>query len=253
MATLARSMFHDTNSAKNVSENDQMQVSSYLHSIKAIAKLSTDVICVIDYINNKFEYVSENPLLLCGHTGKDVQSMGYDFYHKYVAEEDLPILFKAKQLSSEFYYKTPIKDRKDYSLSFDFHLVNAEGNKYLANQKCTPLFLNEDGKLWKSICHISLSSNSNAGNIKIFKKANQKFLEYNEETARWHCAKNFKLTYREKEILQLSLRGFCIDEIAQQLFVSANTVKFHRKKLFEKFEVTNIIEAISFAKSRYLI
>ena len=69
----------------------------------------------------------------------------------------------------------------------------------------------------------------------------------------WEILEKDWRTKREKEILQLSTRGFSINEIADEIFVSPDTVKFHRRKLFEKLEVTNISEAISFATSNKLI
>ncbi|WP_100430828.1 LuxR C-terminal-related transcriptional regulator [Flavobacterium sp. 1] len=43
---------------------------------------------------------------------------------------------------------------------------------------------------------------------------------------------------------EVSTRAFTIREIAKEIFVSPDAVKFHRRKLFEKLEVNNISEAI---------
>ena len=42
-------------------------------------------------------------------------------------------------------------------------------------------------------------------------------------------------------------------EIAEKIFVSSDTVKFHRKKLFEKLNVANISEAITYVTNNKLI
>lgn len=44
-----------------------------------------------------------------------------------------------------------------------------------------------------------------------------------------------------------------INEIATTIFLSPDTVKFHRRKIFEKLEVSNISEAISYATNNRLI
>ncbi|WP_410685631.1 response regulator transcription factor [Chryseobacterium sp. MEBOG07] len=44
-----------------------------------------------------------------------------------------------------------------------------------------------------------------------------------------------------------------MEEIAEQLFVSPSTVKFHRSKLFERIGVKNIREAISYVITNNLI
>ena len=245
--------FSFQNSVENISTQEYLQTSYYLESIKAFTRLSNNSVYIIDYKEKGFEYVSDNPLLLCGHSAKEVQEMGYDFYIKYVTEEDLDLLLKINQIGFDFYETISLKERKNYSISYDFHLKNQEGKKILVNQKLTPLFLTDDGKIWKALCLVSLSSANSSGNMKIYKKGTQKFLEYNEKKGLWHSVKAIKLSNREKEILHLSIRGFTIYEIAEEISLSNNTVKFHRKKLFEKFDVSSITEAVSFAKSNYLI
>jgi DNA-binding CsgD family transcriptional regulator len=245
--------FSFKNSVTNISDNEYLQTSYYLESIKAFARLSNKSIYIIDYKEKGFEYVSDNPLLLCGHSAKEVEQMGYEFYFKYVTKKDLDLLLKINKIGFDFYEKIPITERIDYSISYDFHIINQEGKTILINQKLTPLFLTNEGKIWKALCLVSLSSSGHSGNIKIHKKGSQKILEYNQEKSFWESSISIKLSNREKEVLQLSIRGFKVDEIAQEIFLSTNTVKFHRKKLFEKLGVSNIIEAISFATNNGLI
>jgi DNA-binding NarL/FixJ family response regulator len=47
------------------------------------------------------------------------------------------------------------------------------------------------------------------------------------------------LTEREREVLDLLAEGFTNQQIAEALFISANTVKRHLKSVFEKLEVNN--------------
>jgi DNA-binding NarL/FixJ family response regulator len=53
------------------------------------------------------------------------------------------------------------------------------------------------------------------------------------------------LTVRESELLTLVAMGLRNDEIAEALFVSANTVKSHLKSVFRKLDVRNRAEAIA--------
>jgi two-component system nitrate/nitrite response regulator NarL len=48
------------------------------------------------------------------------------------------------------------------------------------------------------------------------------------------------LTRREKEILQLLMKGLSSQEIASQLFLSVFTVDTHRKNMLQKFNVHNV-------------
>lgn len=115
------------------------------------------------------------------------------------------------------------------------------------------MFLTKEGQIWKALCIVSLSGESNSGNIKISKKGSDTFFEYNLNGNYWETSKKIQLSDREKEVLQFSVRGFTINEIANEIFLSTDTVKFHRRKIFEKLGVSNISEAIAYTTNNKLI
>jgi len=53
------------------------------------------------------------------------------------------------------------------------------------------------------------------------------------------------LTEREIELLQLVAEGMANKAIAQRLFISENTVKYHMKKIMQKLDVQNRTEAVT--------
>jgi LuxR family maltose regulon positive regulatory protein len=61
------------------------------------------------------------------------------------------------------------------------------------------------------------------------------------------------LTTREKSILLFLADGVSNHDIAERIFVSQNTVKFHLKNIYSKLGVKNRIQAISSARSLGLI
>jgi len=245
--------FSSKNTIEKISIKEQQQTTDYLAPIKAFARTTYKSIYVIDYYKKGFEYVSENPLFLCGHTPEEIQNMGFDFYFKYVTEPDIELLFKINTIGFDFYEKIRLNERLKHTISYDFNLKNQEGKTILINQKLTPLFLNEEGKIWKAICIVSISNQQKSGNIKIYKQGENITHTYNLDKNYWQIEEKPPLSSREKEILQFSARGFKIHEIAKHMHVSIDTVKFHRKKLFEKLEVINITEAIAFSTNNKLI
>jgi ATP/maltotriose-dependent transcriptional regulator MalT len=54
----------------------------------------------------------------------------------------------------------------------------------------------------------------------------------------------YGLTQREAEIMNLISTGIGNEEIANKLFVSKNTVKFHIKNIFIKLDVKNRVQAM---------
>ena len=54
-----------------------------------------------------------------------------------------------------------------------------------------------------------------------------------------------KLTYREKQVLRLCGQGLPAKEIAKKLSVSTRTVDFHRKNIYLKLDVPNVMAAVA--------
>lgn len=61
------------------------------------------------------------------------------------------------------------------------------------------------------------------------------------------------LSSREKETLNLLFKGISNREMAELLFVSPNTVKYHLKNIYGKFGVNNRLQAINAARVLRLI
>ena len=53
------------------------------------------------------------------------------------------------------------------------------------------------------------------------------------------------LTETEHNLLMMSAQGYTTEEIADRLFRSVDTMKYHRKKLFRKLGVETISEALA--------
>jgi DNA-binding NarL/FixJ family response regulator len=56
-----------------------------------------------------------------------------------------------------------------------------------------------------------------------------------------------QLSAREIDVLKLIAQEFSTNEIAEQLFVSVNTIESHRKSLMKKLDVKNVVGLIKFA------
>lgn len=236
-----------------ISEEDYLQQQNYLEVVKSFARLTYESIYVIDYEKMAFEYVSDNPLFLCGYSSEEVMNMGYDFYFKNVPENDLNLLNQINEAGFDFLAKLPGKTKKLYSITYDFHLINHDGQQMLVNHKLTPLFLTSDEKMWKAMCIVSISHHQKAGNVCIHKQGTDDTWELGLDNNVWRKSEKPKLAKREIEILRFYAQGLTISEIAEKIFVSADTVKYYRRRIFERLGVTNVVEALSYAVNNKII
>lgn len=58
---------------------------------------------------------------------------------------------------------------------------------------------------------------------------------------------NFNLSDRERDVLKLLVKGYSYKMIADELFISIDTVRSHIKKIYEKMHVNSKSEAVALA------
>lgn len=245
--------FSDVTKRKQTEKLDLIQNSNYISVIEAISRLTHKSIYVIDNDIHKFEYVFDNHLNLYGLNTDEIKEKGYDAYLENVVAEDLELLLKIKKIVFDFFDKIDVRERRLYTISYDFRIKNGKDAYYLLNHKLTPLFINNKGEIGKFLCLVSLSPRQKSGNIIFRKKGENIFSQYDIECRQWRSSQIISITQCEQEVLTLSAQGYSIKQIARKLFVSENTIKFHRQNLFKKFQVNNITEVISRAADDQLI
>lgn len=241
------------NNIGNVSEEDHFQQKEYLQAVRSFARLTYESVYVIDYSDMSFEYVSENPLFLCGYSPEEVLEMGYEFYFRNVPETDLQLLAQINEAGFDFFRKLRNEEKNLYSITYDFQLINKDKQKVLINHKLTPLFLTSEGKMWKAMCIVSISNHKEAGNVRIQKQGSDEIWLLNPENGNWNKSEKPKLTKREAEILRMHAQGLTINQIAERIFVAPDTVKYYRRRIFERLEVNNMVEALSYAVNSKII
>jgi DNA-binding CsgD family transcriptional regulator len=179
--------------------------------------------------------------------------LGYEFYFRNVPEKDLELLHTINEAGFDFYEQIPGDQKKEYRITYDFHLISKNGKHILINHKLTPLFLTSAKKMWKAMCIVSISHRQQAGNVFIERQGSDEYWELDTESRIWRKSAKPKLTEREVEVLRLYAQGLTIHQIAEKLFVVPDTVKYYRRKIFERLEVSNISEALAYAVNSKII
>jgi DNA-binding CsgD family transcriptional regulator len=244
--------FIPSNTVLNIPEEEYRKTAVLIDSFNAVSRAIYQSLYIIDYYKKNFLHVLNNPLFLCGNTAQEVQKMGFMFYLQYVPEKEQKMLIEINAAGFDFFEKLPANEKIKCTISCDFHLVNGR-KKTLVNHKLTPILLDKEGRIWLAACIVSLSSHSTSGNVMACIIDRPVFWEYSLKNHSWEEKERIILNEREKEILSFSSQGYTMGEIADKLCVALDTVKFYKKRIFEKMQVKNITEALSFAVNHKLL
>lgn len=76
---------------------------------------------------------------------------------------------------------------------------------------------------------------------------------YDIDAAKWKKVSPLKLTQEEILMLRLSMQGYSHEQMAQIMNKTSHTIKYYRRRIFDKLGVTNIAQAISVAIAACII
>ncbi|ADV44615.1 response regulator transcription factor [Bacteroides helcogenes] len=237
----------------NISAEEYHNLQACIAMVDAASRTTNQSLYIIDYNKKNFLFVSNNPLFLCGYSPDEVKEMGYGFYLKVVPEEEIGMLMEINEAGFDWLYHHPKEIRLDLTIEYDFHLKNESSMPLMIHHQLTPILLNEEGDIWLALCNVSLSSATGHGNVTMNQRNSSAHYEYSFVTRRWKEVNNIALTERESDILRYSIKGLSNTEIGEKLFIDASTVKFHKRKIFDKLHTDNITEAINVAVCKKLI
>lgn len=72
-------------------------------------------------------------------------------------------------------------------------------------------------------------------------------------TFRDHFAGKMRLTKREMELIPYLIHGKTSNQIAQELSISPLTIETHRKNIFKKLKISNVVDLVNFAHENRLV
>ena len=238
-----------------IPDEDYAQAQVCVAMADALSRTTNHSIYLIDYNRRNFLYVSSNSLFLCGRTPEEVQRLDYSFYLEVVPPEEIQTLQAINEAGFRFYYAQPLEKRMDFIIEYDFHIHASDRHTHLVHHKLTPVLLSPQGDIWLALCVVSLAPTQTAGDILITNRADGDRYVYSFAGRRWHKLPALTLSDRERDILQLSVKGLSNAEVGEALCIDVNTVtvKYHKKNIFEKLHAANITEAVGIAANLGLI
>ncbi|WP_114751358.1 LuxR C-terminal-related transcriptional regulator [Pleomorphovibrio marinus] len=166
--------------------------------------------------------------------------------------EDIDFVIKAEAKASDYIFKVLGADKiTEYKVSYNFRFLTANGNYEYFNHQSLILTVDDNGNFSKSInihtninhlvqenshrfSMIGLGDNPSYLNLEVFSdEDDRKALE------------NGIFTGREIEVIKLIADGVSTNGIANQLSISTETVKSHRKNILRKSGCTSSTELVA--------
>lgn len=231
------------NRATSEEKESSVDIASMIETIDAFARLSCLSTFAIDFDRHELVYRSERLVYIDESTIKDRQRDCANPYWSLISENTLEklliihdnYLLPDKELSAKEYV--------NHVSTIDYPII-LRNHELFITQKFTPLMMRSDGLIKIGLFTINYSNKkeiessiiTSSGKRYRFNLDEQRFVEYDL---------GITLTLIEKAILHRARMGMTNEEIAKSLYISINTVKTHRMRIFKKLHVDTITEALA--------
>lgn len=242
--------FTSTNAIYGITEDDYLNIAYRLESLKAIERLSSQKLYVIDYFKKAFLYVSEVFADFCGFSIEELKEIGFDLYLKCVPKEDLYMLLEINRQQFCILDNFSEEEAEEYKLCCDFRFEYGS-HRYMLNHQLTP-FAMKDGRVWLALCAVSMSSSKESGNVVIKKGDSSTWFDFNLQGKSWNKREQIELSSMERNVIMLSACGMTVQSISRYLNKSVDAIKSCKRIFFKKLGVDNISEAITFVINHHL-
>ena len=220
--------FLHSNEVNHINKEDYDKIELLVNAAKAFARSTYQCVYIIDYFHQDFIYIDHVP------------------------DADLQMLLEVNKKGFDLFNELSVGDRLDYTISYDFHLTNGN-NSRLIHHHLTPILLSDDGRIWLALCTVSLAATDEPGHIIMQKNGERGYYEYSTSRHKWEKKEGITLSETERDVLRLSAQGYTMNDIADRLCKSVDTIKACKRNLFAKLGVKNIAEALFYATNYQMI
>jgi len=235
----------------NEEESSIENFEKHLPFLQQLDRIESGGVLVFDTYRRDHIYISKSFEKLFGYKTDDMHKEGNDFFDSRVHPDDIVMLLQAGICHLEYYFSLSECERKElkFKLINEYRIKNAEGKYVKVLEQFVILQRHNNGDVWLVLSVMDISPDQNlskAGKSRLHNVSSGELFEFPPKTDE---ELSVVLSKRETQILKLISKGLISKQIADQLYISVNTVNTHRQRIIEKLNVSNTFEAIQFAHS----
>lgn len=226
---------------------DYSFLESHIRSLELIARVENSSLTILDLYRKEYIFVRNQIKDIVDYNEEHADKLGFLYFYSIMHPDDVCKVIDTNIKALEFYYSVLPENRTDYKIISEFRLRGKTAQYIRIIQQIAILELDKKGNIWLALMLHDVASNQSENkafqsSIVNLKSNKQLFFEKS------HLHNKNVLSKREVEVLNLLAQGMMSKEIAEQLYISVNTVNNHRQKIIEKMDVANTGEALSYAK-----
>jgi DNA-binding CsgD family transcriptional regulator len=231
------------------SELDYSNLEKHIGFIKQLAIVENSSMSIFDVYQKKYVFAQSKSFSVLGIEVDEMLKLNPQYFFKIIHPEDIPFLTETHYRFTDFIINLTIEEKKNYKVIYVFRIQDKNKKyRWFLNQ-LLPLELDNKGNIWLMLVTYDMLPDGNKIQKVERKIVNIKTNEIYHFSGDSREDKKNNLTKREIEILGLLAKGMASKKIADELFLSVNTVNNHRRSILEKTNSENTAMAIKYGQN----
>lgn len=232
-------------SNKAPSNNCQTQNDDYsvlIDGIRACSIANNLSSILIDFDKSEVLFISENLIYVDEATLNDFKRPSINPYWSLIDEITLDILSTVNEDYSKLKRMMTEEEYRRHLCIMDFPII-IRGKQFYIDSRFTPVRMRPDGAIKLGLFTFSPSSKRDMTFLVITTTGNRWSYDFHNRVFQEQNL-GIRLSIAEKAVLLRAKKGMSNEEIANDLFLSQNTIKSHKMHIFKKLGVSSIAEAL---------
>lgn len=227
-----------------------IQDNYFIQCLKAMENLMDINAYIIDFKNKRILYATKSCSEYFAKEVNERSFLGIQNLDNILSPGEIIRISLINSKVLDFCYSLPIERRLKCYYTVHYKIKNRNGNTMIVNHKESALSLTKDGILRLTLCVINYSTSDKIGNAYFKMVDTGTVYEFIPTSQKFVEVKTQKLTSKASQIIKMASDGKTETEIATELGISINTVKYHKKQIFTRIGVRNTAEAIQWMNNQ---
>ena len=213
---------------------DYSKADKYISGIDVFSRNTDSCFFIFDYFKHKYLFLKSYNEYFTEHL--NIIDNPYLFFNNKLHPEDVVFVYKLQHKVFSFVKEFPIENRQNFRLKYKVRMINKSGDFQMTDVELILLETDKNGNIWLVLFVLKKSSTENfmipelrtADNTSIPFVLNLKLLN--------------SFSQPEQDIIFELFSDKSNEEIALKLSRSVNTVKYHKKSIYDQMGVVSKFE-----------
>lgn len=223
--------------------------------VKELFSIGNYFVLVANMKSMEIEFLGGKYQEITGYTEAEIKQRHAEFMMSFAIEPDLQFNLEVVKIAIQYLQKQPVDQRDFIYVTYFYKAYKKNGEVAVMQHQSVPILFDAQKipyaftNIITDVSHLGLA---NIPQATLINRANGDIFHLNPNSLSL-IRKDFSYSDREIEIIRLLVKGLTSKEIAEQINISYETVRTHRKNILKKSGLNNTAQLIGLAISQGLV